>query len=69
MTQFEASGTVLSSKDVVQVVMMYKRVGRALATFEFLWYKAWAKSIGPRRVYKATLLILHPDDGKLNVKL
>ena len=47
---------------------MYNRVARTLVAYEFLWYKAWVQSIDQAKTgLQATLIIRHPDDGKLYV--
>ena len=46
----------------------YNKVARTLVAFEYLWYKAWVKSIDQAKAgLQATLIIRHPDDGKLYV--
>jgi dynein heavy chain, axonemal len=36
--------------------------------FEYLWYQAWVQSIDQAKAgLQATLIIRHPDDGKLYV--
>jgi hypothetical protein len=39
-----------------------------LVAFEYLWYQAWVQSIDQAKAgLQATLIIRHPDDGKLYV--
>jgi dynein heavy chain, axonemal len=47
---------------------MYNKVARTLVAFEYLWYQAWVQSIDQAKAgLQATLIIRHPDDGKLYV--
>jgi len=44
------------------------QVARTLVAFEYLWYQAWVQSIDQAKAgLQATLVIRHPDDGKLYV--
>jgi len=68
MKQFEANQNLLNSKDAKRIIKMYNKVARTLVAFEFLWYKAWVQSIDQAKTgLQATLIIRHPDDGKLYV--
>ena len=41
---------------------------QTLVAFEYLWYQAWVQSIDQAKAgLQATLIIRHPDDGKLYV--
>lgn len=47
---------------------MYNKVAKTLVAFEYLWYQAWVQSIDQAKAgLQATLIIRHPDDGKLYV--
>jgi dynein heavy chain len=68
MKQFETHQGVMGTKDAKRIIKMYNKVARTLIAFEFLWYKAWIQSIDQANVgLQATLIIRHPDDGKLYV--
>lgn len=68
MKEFEVNISVMSTKDAKKVIKMYNKVARTLVAFEFLWYKAWVQSIDQAKTgLQATLIIRHPDDGKLYV--
>ena len=68
MKQFESNQNVLVGKDAKKIIKMYNKVARTLVAFEFLWYKAWVKSIDQAKTgLQATLIIRHPDDNKLYV--
>lgn len=46
----------------------YNKVARTLVAFEYLWYQAWVQSIDTAKAgLQATLIIRHPDDGRLYV--
>ncbi|KAA0177346.1 hypothetical protein FNF27_01124 [Cafeteria roenbergensis] len=69
MQAFEANQAMLGeSHDVRRVVKLYNRVARTLVSFEYLWYQAWVDAIEEARAgLQATLIVRHPDDGKLYV--
>ncbi len=68
MKEFETNQSVMSTKDAKKIIKMYNKVARTLVAFEFLWYKAWVQSIDQAKTgLQATLIIRHPDDGKLYV--
>lgn len=68
MKQFELQKNIMSTKDAKRIIKMYNKVARTLIAFEFLWFKAWIQSIDQARIgLQATLIIRHPDDGKLYV--
>jgi dynein heavy chain, axonemal len=68
MRAFEANQAVLADADARRVVRLYNRVARTLVSFEYLWYQAWVDSIEEARAgLQATLIVRHPDDGKLYV--
>jgi dynein heavy chain, axonemal len=70
MQRFEENQNVLASKDAKRIVKTYNKVARTLVAFEFLWYQAWTSSIEAAKAgLQATLIIRHPDDGKLYVNL
>ena len=68
MKQFEANQNVLAGKDARKIIKMYNKIARTLVAFEFSWYKAWVQSIDQAKTgLQATLIIRHPEDGKLYV--
>eukprot|EP00937_MAST-01D_sp_MAST-1D-sp2_P000239 g239.t1 len=68
MRKFESNAKVLSSKESKKIVKSYNKVARTLVAFEYLWYQAWCKSIEQAKAgLQATLLIRHPDTGRLFV--
>ncbi|CAM9852973.1 unnamed protein product, partial [Phaeothamnion confervicola] len=68
MKQFESNQNVLAGKDAKRIVKTYNKVARTLVAFEYLWYHAWVNSIEQSKAgLQATLIIRHPDDGKLYV--
>lgn len=68
MKQFESNQNVLAGKDAKRIIKMYNKVAKTLVAFEYLWYQAWVQSIDAAKAgLQATLIIRHPDDGKLYV--
>ncbi|CAM9192009.1 unnamed protein product [Choristocarpus tenellus] len=79
MKQFESNQNVLAGKDAKRIIKasylfchgtseIYNKVARTLVAFEYLWYQAWVQSIEQAKAgLQATLIIRHPDDGKLYV--
>ena len=68
MKKFESNQNVLSSKDAKRIIKMYNKVARTLVAFEYLWFQAWQQSIETAKAgLQATLIIRHPDDGRLYV--
>eukprot|EP01040_Poterioochromonas_malhamensis_P004773 gene4773-5123_t len=68
MKQFESNQNVLAGKDAKRIIKMYNKVAKTLVAFEYLWYQAWVQSIDQAKAgLQATLIIRHPDDGKLYV--
>ena len=68
MREFERNQAVLASRDAKRIIKSYNKVARTLVAFEYLWYQAWVDSIEDAKAgLQATLLIRHPDDGKLYV--
>ena len=66
--KFETNQSLLAGRDAKRIIKMYNKVARTLVAFEFLWYKAWVQSIDQAKTgLQATLIIRHPDDGKLYV--
>ena len=58
----------MNTKESRKIVKTYNKVAKALYEFEVLWYQAWCKSIAHvRSGLVATLLIRHPESGKLLV--
>ncbi len=68
MRHFESNPNVLADKDAKRIIKMYNRIARTLVAFEYLWFEAWVKTIDQAKAgLQATLIIRHPDDGKLYV--
>ncbi|KAJ0399007.1 hypothetical protein P43SY_008327 [Pythium insidiosum] len=68
MKKFEANQNVLASKDAKRIIRMYNKVARTLVAFEYIWYQAWVQYIDTAKAgLQATLIIRHPEDGKLYV--
>lgn len=68
MKQFESNQNVLAGKDAKRIIKTYNKVAKTLVAFEYLWYQAWVQSIDQAKAgLQATLIIRHPDDGKLYV--
>ena len=68
MRKFESNPKVLSTKESKKIVKSYNKVARTLVAFEYLWYQAWCKAIEQAKAgLQATLLIRHPDTGRLFV--
>eukprot|EP00002_Diphylleia_rotans_P021973 TRINITY_DN428_c1_g1_i1.p1 TRINITY_DN428_c1_g1~~TRINITY_DN428_c1_g1_i1.p1 ORF type:complete len:4548 (+),score=958.95 TRINITY_DN428_c1_g1_i1:229-13872(+) len=68
MKKFQENKSVMASKEAKKIIKVYNRVARALIEFETLWYLAWVKSVdAAKSALQATLIIRHPDNGKLYV--
>lgn len=68
MSKFQTNASVLASKESKRIVRAYNKVAKTLIAFEHLWYDAWCKSVSAARTgLQATLIIRHPDNGKLYV--
>ena len=68
MENFNGNSSVLKSKESKKIIKTYNKVARTLVAFEYLWYEAWVKSIDAATAgLAATLIIRHPDTGKLYV--
>ena len=68
MKQFESNQNVLAEAGSKRIIKMYNKVAKTLVAFEYLWYQAWVQSIDQAKAgLQATLVIRHPDDGKLYV--
>jgi dynein heavy chain len=68
MKQFESNQNVLAEPGSKRIIKMYNKVAKTLVAFEYLWYQAWVQSIEQAKAgLQATLIIRHPDDGKLYV--
>lgn len=68
MKQFESNQNVLAEQGSKRIIKMYNKVAKTLVAFEYLWYQAWVQSIEQAKAgLQATLIIRHPDDGKLYV--
>jgi dynein heavy chain len=70
MAVFKQHPAVLQMKDARRIVKQYNKVARVLYAFEYLWLSAWVQSIETAKAgLQATLIIRHPDDGRLYVNL
>eukprot|EP00392_Amoebophrya_sp_AT5.2_P015403 g15605.t1 len=68
MQKFQRSPSVLAGKDAKKIIRMYNKMAKTLVEFETLWYQAWVHSIEQAKSgLGATLIVRHPDDGKLHV--
>ncbi|KAK9865923.1 hypothetical protein WJX84_001850 [Apatococcus fuscideae] len=68
MKRFAARQSLMATKEAKRVVRVYNRVARALIEFETLWQQAWLQSLEVARAgLQATLIVAHPDTGKLLV--
>ena len=68
MKQFESNQNVLDGQGAKRIIKMYNRLARTLVAFEYLWHQAWVQSIDQAKSgLQATLIIRHPEDGKLYV--
>ena len=68
MKRFQGNATVLASKESKRIIRTYNKVARTLIAFEYLWYEAWCASIDAAKAgLQATLIIRHPETGKLYV--
>eukprot|EP00937_MAST-01D_sp_MAST-1D-sp2_P000194 g194.t1 len=66
--RFGADNAVLATDEGQRVVRNFNKLARTLIAFEYLWHDAWVKAIDAAKAgLQATLLIRHPDDGKLYV--
>ena len=59
MKEFETHQGI--TKDAKHIIKINNKVARTVSAFEFLWYDQ--ANVG----LQGTLIIRHPDDGKLNV--
>ncbi|RYY32458.1 hypothetical protein EON62_05335 [archaeon] len=68
MRIFKQHPAVLQSKEARRIIKQYNKVARVLYAYEYLWFNAWVQSIETAKAgLQATLIIRHPDDGKLYV--
>lgn len=68
MKKFQCSPPVLAGKDAKKIIRMYNKMAKTLVEFETLWYQAWMHSVDiAKSGLQATLIIRHPEDGKLHV--
>jgi dynein heavy chain len=68
MNKFQGNSTVLATKESKKIIRLYNKVARTLIAFEYLWYEAWCTSLEAAKAgLQATLIIRHPDTGKLYV--
>jgi dynein heavy chain len=68
MKKFQSNPTVLGGKDAKKIIRMYNKMAKTLVEFETLWYQAWVASIdSAKNGLSATLIVRHPEDGKLHV--
>eukprot|EP00741_Cyanophora_paradoxa_P017811 tig00021017_g17202.t1 len=68
MKKFQTNKNIMTTKESKKIIRTYNRVARALIEFETLWHYAWCRSIETAKAgLQATLIIRHPDNGKLYV--
>jgi dynein heavy chain len=68
MDNFRNNTSLLSSRESKKIIKTYNKVARTLTAFEYLWYEAWCSSLDAARAgLQATLIIKHPETGKLFV--
>ena len=68
MQKFQGNASILASKESKKIIRSYNKVAKTLIAFEYLWYEAWCSSIDAAKAgLQATLIIRHPDTGKLFV--
>ncbi|CAD7937236.1 unnamed protein product [Amoebophrya sp. A120] len=68
MKKFQTNPSVLAGKDAKKIIRMYNKMAKTLVEFETLWYQAWVHSVEVAKSgLQATLIVRHPDDGKLHV--
>lgn len=68
MRQFEKNQNVLAGKEAKKIIKMYNKIARTLITFEYRWYEAWVAALERAKSgLHATLIVRHPEDGKLYV--
>ena len=68
MRKFAKNTTIMSSKEAKRVVRMYNRVAQTLIKFEMIWVDFFMKKIERDKAgLQATLLVRHPDEGRLLV--
>ena len=66
--RFGENNPVLATGEGQRVVRSFNKMARTLVAFEYLWQEAWVKSLDQAKAgLQATLIIRHPDDGKLYV--
>jgi len=59
---------IFGTREGKRTVKMYNRIARTLVAYEYLWINAWVESIETAKAgLQATLIIRHPEDGKLYV--
>jgi hypothetical protein len=69
MKVFEARyPQVFTTKEGKAIVRSYNRIARTLVAYECLWHSAWVEAVETAKAgLQATLIIRHPDDGRLYV--
>ena len=68
MKQFEKNQNVLAGKEAKKIIKMYNKIARTLITFEYRWHEAWVAALEQAKSgLHATLIVRHPEDGKLYV--
>ena len=68
MRKFASNQAIMSSKEAKRVVRVYNRVAQTLIKFEMLWVNYFlAKIERDKAGLQATLLVRHPEDGRLLV--
>ncbi|XP_041950591.1 dynein heavy chain 8, axonemal-like [Alosa sapidissima] len=64
----EQNSDMLSTPEGKDVIKMYNRTAAVLVEFEILYHRAWMRDISQLQyALQATLLVMHPDTGKLLV--
>ncbi|XP_063079703.1 dynein axonemal heavy chain 8-like isoform X2 [Engraulis encrasicolus] len=68
LTFIEENSDILSSQEGKDVVKMYNKTASTLVEFEILYHRSWMRDVSQLQyALQATLLVLHPDTGKLMV--
>ena len=64
----QITSTLLTLRSSFFFILKLFFYSQTLVAFEYLWYQAWVQSIDQAKAgLQATLIIRHPDDGKLYV--
>lgn len=68
MRKFASNQTIMGSKEAKRVVRVYNRVAQTLIKFEMMWVNYFlAKIERDKAGLQATLLVRHPEEGRLLV--